>query len=66
MVGLGGIHKYIFEWGGMPIDVVRVVDPQIAATFASTSIDLEYLSVSYMVNAEDFFRACPTASHEGD
>jgi hypothetical protein len=34
------------------------VDPHIAAAFASRSRDLEQLSVSYMVNAEDFLGAC--------
>jgi hypothetical protein len=40
------------------IQAVRVADPDIGAAFASRSQDLEQLSVSYMVNAEDFFGAC--------
>ncbi|KAH6854041.1 hypothetical protein B0I37DRAFT_441106 [Chaetomium sp. MPI-CAGE-AT-0009] len=41
-----------------PVDSVRIVDPRIGATFASRSLDLEQLSVSYLSNAEDFFGAC--------
>jgi hypothetical protein len=40
------------------VDASRIVDFRIGAAFASRSLDLEQLSVSYMVNAEDFFRAC--------
>ncbi|KAK4153544.1 hypothetical protein C8A00DRAFT_43548 [Chaetomidium leptoderma] len=42
----------------MQVEAVRVVDPRIGAAFASRSLDLEQLSVSYMVNAEDFLGAC--------
>ncbi|KAK3373636.1 hypothetical protein B0T24DRAFT_657456 [Lasiosphaeria ovina] len=37
------------------VEISRVVDPRIAAAFAARSVDLEQLSVAYMVNAEDFF-----------
>ena len=36
----------------------RIVNPQLGATFASRSLDLEQLS---MVDAEDFFQACQPA-----
>ncbi len=36
----------------------RIVDTRLGATFAALSFDLEQLSVSYMVSAEDFFQAC--------
>jgi len=36
----------------------RIVDPRVGAAFASRSLDLEHLSVAYMINAEDFFQAC--------
>jgi hypothetical protein len=39
-------------------DASRIVDARIGAAFASRSLDLDQLSVSYMVNAEDFFQAC--------
>jgi hypothetical protein len=39
-------------------DPVRIVDPRVGAAFAFRSLDLEELSVSYLSNAEDFFRAC--------
>ncbi|KAH6838652.1 hypothetical protein B0I37DRAFT_242410 [Chaetomium sp. MPI-CAGE-AT-0009] len=42
----------------MQVEAVRVPDPRIGAAFASRSRDLEQLSVSYIVNAEDFFGAC--------
>jgi len=41
-----------------PAGAVRIVDPRIGAAFASRSLHLEQLSVSYLSNAEDFFRAC--------
>ncbi|KAM5348805.1 hypothetical protein ACJ41O_008628 [Fusarium nematophilum] len=44
--------------GGMELESDRIVDRRIGAAFASRSLDLEQLSVSYMVNAEDFFQAC--------
>lgn len=40
------------------VNATRIVDARIGAAFAPRSLDLEQLSVSYMVNAEDFFRAC--------
>jgi hypothetical protein len=45
-----------FPW--MQVEAVRVVDPRIGAAFASKSRDLEQLSVSYIVNVEDFLEAC--------
>ena len=42
----------------MQVDASRIVDSRIGAAFASRSLDLEQLSVSYMANAEDFLRAC--------
>jgi hypothetical protein len=44
--------------GILRVDVTRIVDPRICTAFASRSIELEQLSISYMVNAEDFFRNC--------
>ena len=41
-----------------PVDAVRTIHPRIGAAFAFRSIDLEELSVSYLSNAEDFFRGC--------
>ncbi|KAH6650579.1 hypothetical protein F5144DRAFT_589022 [Chaetomium tenue] len=47
---------------GVPMDkqveAVRVADPRVGAAFASRSCNLEQLSVSYLVNAEDFLGAC--------
>ncbi|KAH8912505.1 hypothetical protein BR93DRAFT_81812 [Coniochaeta sp. PMI_546] len=37
------------------VEISRVADPRIAAAFAARSVELEHLSVAYMVNAEDFF-----------
>ncbi|KZL77592.1 hypothetical protein CT0861_12084 [Colletotrichum tofieldiae] len=42
----------------LQVDGNRIVDPRIGAAFAPRSLDLEQLSVSYMVNAEDFLQAC--------
>jgi hypothetical protein len=41
-----------------PVDVSRIVDAMVGTAFASRSLDLEQISVAYMVNAEDFFQAC--------
>ncbi len=47
------------------VDPVRIIDPRIGAALAYRSLNLEQLSVSYMSNAEDFFRAClPTWTWE--
>ncbi|KAK0726416.1 hypothetical protein B0T21DRAFT_293514 [Apiosordaria backusii] len=48
----------LFGPGAGLVSPSRVVKPQLGAAFARRSLDLEQLSVSYMVNAEDFFRAC--------
>ncbi|MBE3048269.1 hypothetical protein IMZ48_38350 [Candidatus Bathyarchaeota archaeon] len=40
------------------IETSRIVDPKVGAASASGSRNLEKFSVSYMVNAEDFFQAC--------
>ncbi|KAJ3520244.1 hypothetical protein NM208_g13790 [Fusarium decemcellulare] len=40
------------------VQVVRVPNPTVGAALAHKSLDLEQLSVSYMVNAEDFFHTC--------
>jgi hypothetical protein len=40
------------------VEVSRIVDPKIGAAFAPRSLHLEHLSLSYLVNAEDFFGAC--------
>ncbi|KAK4034087.1 hypothetical protein C8A01DRAFT_19055 [Parachaetomium inaequale] len=40
------------------VDTSRVVDSRIGAAFAARSLNLEELSLSYLANAEDFFRAC--------
>ncbi|KFZ19476.1 hypothetical protein V502_03631 [Pseudogymnoascus sp. VKM F-4520 (FW-2644)] len=42
----------------LQVDPDRNVDPRVGAAFASRSLDLEQLAVSYLLNAEDFFRAC--------
>lgn len=48
--------------GQLPlVRLTRVVDPELGAVFAAKSLDLEQLSVAYMVNAEDFFQACDSA-----
>lgn len=44
--------------GHVQVDAVRIVDLRIGTAFASRILDLEQLSVSCMVNAEDFFPAC--------
>ncbi|KND91372.1 hypothetical protein TOPH_03958 [Tolypocladium ophioglossoides CBS 100239] len=44
--------------GHLYVDAARIVDPRIGAAFASRSLFLKQLSVSYMANAEDFFQAC--------
>ncbi|KAK0714708.1 hypothetical protein B0H67DRAFT_536609 [Lasiosphaeris hirsuta] len=43
------------------VSASRIVQPQLGAAFAARSRDLEQLSVSYMVNAQDFFQACQPA-----
>ncbi|KAI5861472.1 hypothetical protein GGS23DRAFT_606331 [Durotheca rogersii] len=51
--------------GAILVSASRVVEPQLGAAFAARSLDLEQLSVSYMVNARDFFQACtPTWTWE--
>ncbi len=47
---------FINPWD--PADHVRIADSRVAADFAYRSVRLEQLSVSYLANAEDFFRAC--------
>jgi hypothetical protein len=44
--------------GILQVEATRIVDPRIGAAFALRSLDLEQLSASYMVNADDFFQAC--------
>jgi hypothetical protein len=39
------------------VDSVRIAEPVVSAAFAYRSLDLEQLSVSFMVDARDFFRA---------
>ncbi|KAM5356646.1 hypothetical protein ACJ41O_003292 [Fusarium nematophilum] len=39
------------------VDPVRVTIPEVGAAFASRSLDLEYLSVSFMADARHFFEA---------
>jgi hypothetical protein len=46
---------FTWLWQG---EAFRVIDPSVGAAFAQRSRRLEQLSVSYMVNAEDFFQAC--------
>lgn len=43
---------------GFQMRASSVQDAEIGAAFANRSLDLEELSVSYMVNAEAFFQAC--------
>lgn len=42
------------------LHVVRPAYTDLAAAFARRSLDLEYLSISFMVDAWDFFSACHT------
>jgi len=44
------------------VDASRIGDVKVGAAFAFKSLDLEQLSVSYMVNAEDFFQACTSST----
>ncbi|KAI1322583.1 hypothetical protein F5Y16DRAFT_413163 [Xylariaceae sp. FL0255] len=46
------------EMRSQAFDTVRIVDPQTSEAFAFKCIDLKELSVSYMVNAEQFLGAC--------
>lgn len=39
----------------------RIVDPTVGALFAARSLNLEHLSVAYMIDARDFFQACDSA-----
>lgn len=51
-------HFYLLPpgpWDGQMVDIHRKADPQISRAFAARSVDLEQLSLAYMVNAEDFF-----------
>lgn len=50
---LGGAPVWLLK-----VEVPRPVAPSIGAALAPTSLNFEHLSVSYMVNAEDFFQAC--------
>jgi hypothetical protein len=36
----------------------RNVDPDMGEAIASSSLPLEHVAISYMINAEDFFQAC--------
>jgi len=44
-------QQLVREW----VEISRDVNPRIAEAFAARSVDLEQLSVAYMVNAEYFF-----------
>ncbi|KAG7048063.1 Oxoglutarate iron-dependent oxygenase, partial [Colletotrichum scovillei] len=39
-------------------DVIRVASPAVSAAFAKRSLSLEQLSVTFMIEASDFFRSC--------
>lgn len=39
-------------------DTIRIAEPTVSAAFAQRSLDLEQLSVSFMVDARHFFQAC--------
>lgn len=41
-----------------PVSRYRIADPVMGATLAPKSIGLQHLSVSFMVDAEDFFNYC--------
>ncbi|KAK4446456.1 hypothetical protein QBC34DRAFT_486862 [Podospora aff. communis PSN243] len=45
----------LMPWQRQQVEIYRIIDPRIAAAFAARSVDLEQLSIAYMVNAEDFF-----------
>jgi hypothetical protein len=49
------VPPLIWHW---QVNASRLVDSRISAAFAPRSLTLEHLSVSYLANAEDFFRAC--------
>ncbi len=42
------------------MDIARVIDARVSVAYTpgSPDLDLEQLSVSFMVNAEDSFQAC--------
>lgn len=44
-----------------PIDPIRVARFSLSAAFASKSVELEQLSVSFMVDAQYFFQACQSS-----
>ncbi|KAK1689293.1 hypothetical protein BDP55DRAFT_545700 [Colletotrichum godetiae] len=39
-------------------DIIRVTSPTVSAAFAQRSLSLEQLSVTFMIEASDFFRSC--------
>lgn len=43
---------------GPRVSFSRMLDPQVGTAFARRSFDLEYLAVSYMVDAMHFFQGC--------
>ncbi|KAK0659485.1 hypothetical protein QBC41DRAFT_237256 [Cercophora samala] len=51
-------RMYLVMPGDNLVTPSRVVTPQVGAEFAARSLPLEALSVSFMINAEDFFDAC--------
>jgi hypothetical protein len=42
----------------LQVDLTRISDAKVGAAFAYRSLDLEYLSISYMVDAIHFFQGC--------
>jgi hypothetical protein len=46
----------------MQIETRRLTQPELGKAFAVKSPDLEHLSVSFMIDARDFFRSCKTLS----
>jgi hypothetical protein len=42
----------------LQVDAARIAEPVLSAAFAYRSLDLEQLSVSFIVEARHFFRAC--------
>ncbi len=44
--------------GVLQVNTTRIINSEIGKAFAFRSLDLEQLSLSYLVDAKDFFQAC--------
>lgn len=51
-------HRLLLMWGPPMANRMRIASPFLGSAFSSRSIQLEELSVSFMVDAEHFFQAC--------